>query len=209
MATHTTLLGSLLETGVQVVLFTVYLAVNIIEGLPSQCPTAGAADKAPGVVEIAHGLAGFRRPRDPLPTGKALTKVFPLGGLFHVILQLLGEGGHFLFDAVRDRLPVVGRDMEWNLGLGSDSHGGRVLPMGGDCGGDKPRCGLAGGRKGLLMMLGGLDEVRAGSCVAWISGWEAWDRFRFVRSVVRGRGLFMHCVFCWEVLRSSHFHIVL
>lgn len=35
--------------------------------------TAGAADKAPGVVEIAHGLAGFRCPRDPLPTGKALT----------------------------------------------------------------------------------------------------------------------------------------
>lgn len=53
MAAHRALLGGLLETAVQVVLFAVDLAVHIVERLASQRPAATAADEAVGVIEIA------------------------------------------------------------------------------------------------------------------------------------------------------------
>ena len=56
VATDLTFLGSLLEAAVEIVLLAVDLAVDVVEGLASQCATAAAADKAGGVVEVAHGL---------------------------------------------------------------------------------------------------------------------------------------------------------
>lgn len=85
MSTNTALLSSLLETRVQIILLAVHLAMDIVKRLAPQRTTAGAADEAPGVVQIAHGLTRLRSTCHPLPTCKALTEVFPLGGLLHVI----------------------------------------------------------------------------------------------------------------------------
>ena len=68
VATDLTFLRGLLEAAVEIILLAVDLSVDVVEGLASQCAAAAAADKAGGVIEVAHGLEirmlAIRRPDD-------------------------------------------------------------------------------------------------------------------------------------------------
>lgn len=92
MSTCVALVCRLLETRVQKVLFTENLPSNIVERLPSQPSTAGAAGKAAVMVEATHCLAGLVGSVHRLVALNADSKVVSLWLGIHLFFQPLSEG---------------------------------------------------------------------------------------------------------------------
>lgn len=92
MSTCVALVCRLLETGVQKVLFAENPPSDVVERLPPQPSTAGAAGEAAVVVEASHSLAGLAGSMHRLVALHTDAKVVSLWLGIHLFFQSMGEG---------------------------------------------------------------------------------------------------------------------